>query len=119
MARNAATLRLFGERPEHRLRAAAEEMLRSFVLGKQIGDEPVITEAAVVGCQMDARAGRAKILDAGCEIGRANTVVERNALNAAAWCLSAVTACPQELADVRQKRRLSDTARDQIGRANV
>src|SRR6266852_6308479 len=49
MARDAAALGLLREGVQHRLRDAAEEMLRRLVLSQEVGDEAVMADRAVVG----------------------------------------------------------------------
>src|SRR6516225_4972116 len=110
MAWDAAALGLDCQRAQHRFGAATEQMLWGFMRFEQVGDESAVTDAAVVGSEMDRRAGLTEILDGGCEICRSNSVVEGNPLGAAARRLSAVAACAKQLADVGQKRRLPDAA---------
>ena len=50
------------------------------VLLQQLRDEAVKADAAVVAGQMDFGPGRAEVLDAGRQVGRAHAVEERHAL---------------------------------------
>ena len=72
-----------------------------------------MAEAAVVGREMDRGAGVAKIVNAGGQVGGADAVVERDALDPAVSGFPAVAARTEELADVGQERRLADAAGDE------
>src|SRR5262249_4247265 len=97
---------------QHRLRTAADELRRRRVRFEQLRDETVVAEAAVVAGKVDGRTGCAKILDAGRKVGRANAVVQRDALNHPPRRPAAVAARAEQAADVGEERRLADAARD-------
>src|ERR1019366_2851532 len=62
---------------------------------------------------MDNRAGLAKILDTGGEIGGPNAIVDGNLLHAPARWLPSIAARAKQFPDMGQERRLSDAAGDQ------
>src|SRR5262249_14377214 len=68
------------QRPQHRQWPATDQMLRPLVLFQQLRHEAAKSEAAVVGRQLDDRAGLAEIVDAGGKVGASHSIVKRNAL---------------------------------------
>src|SRR5579859_6813092 len=88
-------------------------MLRRLVRFKQLGDEAAETEATVVAGEMNVGAGGAEVVDASRQVGRADTVIERNLFRSLPRGAPAVAAGSQQLARIGQKRRLADAAGDQ------
>jgi hypothetical protein len=88
-------------------------VLRPFSPLQQLGNEPAKAQAAVIGGQMHFGPRKAKVLNAGCQISRAHAVEEGHTLDRSAGRLIAVTTVAQELPNVGQKGRLTDSARYQ------
>src|SRR5437764_350350 len=96
---------------EHWLGTAAEEMLWRGMLLQELSDEAVVAEAAVVGGEVDGRAGQPEIVHACKQVRATNAVVERHVLHTPTRRL-AVAAGAEQFSDVGEKRRLADAAGD-------
>src|SRR6266545_899742 len=110
MARRPAPLCQRRQRSQHRLGTTSNKMLRRFVSFEQLRDEPVKAETAIVRRQMNLGPRCAEILDTGRQLRRTYPVVERHPPRRLPRRPATITATAQQLADVRQERRLPDPA---------
>src|SRR5262249_23639626 len=78
MAGNVPALGKLRQRLHHRLRTAPDEMLRSLLLLHELSYKSLEAQRTVIRGQMHLRAGRAKVVDTGCQVRGAHPVIKRD-----------------------------------------
>jgi len=83
------------------------------MLCQKIGNESPISQSAIITGEMHLGPGGTKILDAGGESCRADSVVQRHPLHLLRRLSAAVAAFAEQIADVGQERCLTAAAGDE------